>query len=222
MSNETQEIPISRYVGHEKGLSFTSEEWKKWLSSHSQAFSGDINTASELLSTFGEAARETIDELKTAIKKDIAYPSVAILYSNEDPTRNISYIHTKNMIRFKKSFLEKQSLKHLDDVVAPTSAYNETLFYGSLQSRFQLLGAEEAHHAIYFSMHDEIDSPPLKGHAVSLANYDATNIEFEALVWQIEYAKKHDMPRETIDVIRKRYNSAQAYREKHGLLSTQE
>jgi hypothetical protein len=84
------------------------------------------------------------------------------------------------------------------------------MFKGQPKEFFELSGVEETHHQLFGQMKGVQETKPPS--SLSLNEYDAQEIEYRALRWQIQYATDHKMSETTISTLRKRLDKAQEVR----------
>ena len=89
---------------------------------------------------------------------------------------------------------------------------NELVFCGYLSDLMFLAGVEEAHHA--YNDNGQIEGHDVEPLSVSLAEYDALEAEYNALLCCRNSATKLKMPKKTVDQLNTRIQEAELIRAK--------
>lgn len=139
------------------------------------------------------------------------YPQFCILHKDEQVIENnIGYDPTSNLVHIKKSLLREYAARDPESIKNLVhSDTGESIFTGRVSDFFFLVGVEECHHSIFTWLKGKQES---SNHALSMAEYDAKEIEFRALRWQLRAALEHAMPTYTVDVLRNRIERARKVR----------
>jgi hypothetical protein len=101
----------------------------------------------------------------------------------------------------------------VEQVITDMNGRGEVCFHGTARDLYFPTGVEEGLHDLEQRIsgrraeHDNDNS--------TLLEHDAKDAEFSALDLQIRVAKNYNMPDHTIDLLRKRYEAAAAYRQAH-------
>lgn len=185
------------------------DAWENYVKSLKD-FDGNATNAAVLLWYFAEGVR---DSLKVNIV-DSPLPLAVFKTESEFPRFLSSDEH--GLILDQKK-LEEYSLQDYADNVEIKNN-DEVTYSGKIGNVYRLGGAEESRHHWYREKNN------LKGKysqqtAKELGNvgYDATDIEFDGLEYQISYARTKNMGDETIGILESRYSQAKVYRENRNI-----
>lgn len=187
----------------ERSLDFSLEQWETWVNANLESFEGSKNNAARLLYETTTGMKWLNEKLKTKGLSDLKMPTLVVLTKEEGPH---PIGHTSGFVYIKQSFLEEYSNLSMTDTYTVTRADGEVAYQGMIPSLFRLAGVEECHHEIfeqYKGRQKGIDSL-----AQSIAEYDAQNIEYQALRMQLRHALEQNMNSMTITKLEDRIEKA--------------
>ncbi len=189
----------------------TPLEWSDWLHANAKGFKGNLTNAGLLMSEFVAGRNYVIDKLNSKNLKGFERPKVVILTDDFAAPSPIGSALGGHASFVKQSFLEEYSLLDMYATTTVTRADGEVAFHGTIPDMFRLAGVEETHHGVFEQIKKDIPSGvnPLSS---SIAEYDAKEIEYRALKWQIRYAKEHHLPEHTINRLKERLEAARTIR----------
>lgn len=127
----------------------------------------------------------------------------------------IAYATDPGVVAMQKSFLKKYADCDHEKIWNLSTDIGEIAFEGFVPDFFYLCGVEECHHAIFSQYKGNQNS---SNHSLSIAKYDADEIEFRALKWQLRAARERIMPLCTVDRLRHRVEEARQIRKESVLL----
>lgn len=204
VETETLDSKTVIYSTPKEYLKMNIDDWESFLRSDVSDFDGNVENAAFLLWYFSEGAKDTYKE------NSVDSPLPLILARTANP--NTTFLSSDEFgLVIGLTQLEKDSLIDFrEDVII--QVLGETKFIGKVGNYFRLGGAEEAKHHEYRQKNGKTGVYE-SGTTTTIAEYDARDVEYDALEWQIKYADKKSMGRDTVNVLQKRYDDATAFRE---------
>ena len=203
---------------HEDGNAFgpsreltTAQEWQDWLSSNLPDFKGNYENAGLLMASLTIGRNYVIDKLSSRGLKGFEKPKVVILTQDSATSSPIGSALGGHVQFVKRSFIEEYSQLDMSAKASVTRTDGEIAFIGTVPDMFRLAGVEETHHGIFEQINKDIP-PGVDPLSSSMAEYDAREVEYRALRWQIRYAQEHNLPQHTIDKLKERLASAKQVR----------
>lgn len=182
--------------------------WRRWISTYFKDFDGDTGVAGQLMSSLCNGSRYLFSKFTREAKLGhLAKPKVGIVTSGNTGSA-IAFSIDDNLILVQESYLEEVSKFNIAAIQTTVKPNGETSMIGTGVNIFGLVGVEETHHSI-FRQTNGVDQPPEKDmHTISVAEYDSSQVEYEALRWQLKYAREKRMSRVTIAKLSERLNMA--------------
>jgi hypothetical protein len=172
-------------------------------------FPGNNENAASLIMAVHEGAtfvHNGFSERKIPIEQ----PMIGLITEPNILPANVCVDQNTRTIYLKAAFVEHFSHMHPDTKIQHNTNLGEPYFRGRLSDMFRLFGVEEAHHDVYNQLkgpHEGIENDSLP-----LAPYDADEREYQALRWQVRYAKQTGMPEQTRTLLEERLRNAQEVR----------
>lgn len=179
--------------------------WSKYLRTHHPGrFDHCIVNASFLMHSL-ELGRERMHQTFVRHKLGIVKPNIAIR-EGLLPFNAYCALSGKQILVSYESIIEF-ALLNLTDIVSCSRSGTVT-FEGYTTDLWELIGVEETHHAAFLQTKkiQEYNA------TLSVSEYDAQEVEYRALLWQLHYAKLYRMPSFTIEVLQQRINAARKMR----------
>ncbi len=189
----------------------TAESWSSWLTEFFPTFEGNFETAGLLMASFTEGKKYLLDTLRTRGLTNFVVPAVLLLLQDSATHSPMGSQLDAGCIFVKLSFLQEYSLLDPSVVRTITRADGEHVFTGTMIEFFGLAGVEETHHFI-FEQIKNISSPVIDPLQVTVAEYDARENEYRALLWQLRFARKKNMRDSVCIKIRERLEAARIVR----------
>jgi len=188
----------------------TTQEWERALTVTYEAaetpFEGDIARAGVLAQAFGTGVRY-VHEVYNARGAGLTLPSVRLDVNPEIPG---GYTTSAEAIVLGHTMLSLAAQQASEFTNLYRTAGDDVIHDGSIRDYYVLLGAEEGHHYIYSSQREA--DPTLDNQYVTLVEYDAVDVEWHALRWQVRAARAMGMPERTQEVLRRRLEAAKQLR----------
>lgn len=203
--NDTGESPGYNAVSPVEELT-SKDAWFMWLEETLPEFSGNLEHAAYLMWAFSMGRRYilTRPEYRT---QPIKPPMIALLLDDTEEHEmgciggEITYI--------RGSYLAKMSQHHPGDGIRITSINHTISFEGKVIDHFGLAGIEETHHALYIQLHPDVAGNIDPLHVpMSQAEYDVQEMEYQALGWQLKFAKARPLSERTTQILQLRYDAA--------------
>ena len=151
-------------------------EWKRWLETQLDSFSGNLDNAAELMTALTQGKNYIYDDPAT---QGLKRPQTVLLLDNRLSASTISEYRGKKIL-VKKSGLENLSQYAMAAVLPIKNGAGKVIFEGTLPDYFRLVGLEEADHTA-FEQTETFVEPGVDPLSVPEDVYDARNIEFRAL-----------------------------------------
>ena len=198
-------------------------EWLGIFSTHAEqigGFEGDAKNAAALMANFGRG-REWIRTYFVG-KVEVAIPDIWILHSDTHQVEpDIFYYRsedrTTSALVVKKDRIEVCSDFEPDQTRTVMRVADGKTFKISPSDDFSLAGVEEAHHSVFYGLNPDTNENEQKQTAVSRGDYHAIESEWQALAFQIQYAKAHALSSDLISTLIETRTEASAIREQFGL-----
>ncbi len=205
--------------------SFTwSEPWKKTATEWRIAlmripeFRGNVENAVQLLLQFSQGMESVLRRVSSVQNATRAQtpafqpPDLAISFGKGEHQTMILYRPHENVVVIGRDYLSNLSkLNPVSTYALLSNTFGETIFKGRIQDYARLAGLEEAQHAERKQRLNWIE-PGVPEAGMRLAEYDARDAEFEALLGQLTDANAEKMPIETILFLEERIRNAQKIR----------
>lgn len=179
-------------------------------------YEGNAENTVIILSRFGEGIVITAQLLKEEGVSNYMPPSIAIIDGDNAKSMSVEQVKDGNVVLVSKYFLSTFSKWDTSPIGTMRKSNGEAFFRGSVRDFAFLVGVEEAHHA-YYSQTYEHSSKFIDGSNMLLAEYDSTDVEYAALLFQLKVAKRVKLHEETIDFLEQRIDAATEFRRKAGI-----
>ena len=199
-------------------MQFSQQEWNESIQQIPN-FEGNKENAAHFMYNIAYGITDVHNkQAKKNKSKQYDIPSVIIYYGKNKDNLGIHYEASKNQIIISSSYLAKYSIYDKSSRVILRSDIkgNDIIFDGKIGNCAKLIGVEEATHSVS-NQQEKITTIVGDARKVdSLAEYDATDAEYEALLEQLDFAKKERMDKETIQTINLRIRRAKLVRRRLG------
>lgn len=177
-------------------------------------FTGDIESAKMHMRSFQQGV-----ELGFAIKNfpigntriQFQQPEIHVVY-NAPRNVGLQYLGTINRVVIDVRRLEQISAFENGPLRKFFGTRGDVLHVATLEHFMILQGVEEGSHAAFLQAHPDAVVHAVGADPGKLAEYDASDIEYYALLAQLEVAERKRMPKQTIEHIRLRIANAQKVR----------
>jgi len=171
-------------------------DWKRFIRRNIPDFKGDINSAAKLMFAYQKGSDYIYNKFSPRFG-EFERPDIMILV-NESKVGPSPFgaIGESNKIYVKKSFLEMNSDFETNSWSSIKTQNGELCFEGRPKDVFEVTGVEETDHRLFMQIKGvQKTEPPT---SLPLAQYDAQEIEFRALRWQLQYAVENQLPEQSI------------------------
>lgn len=197
----------------DSALPKNQQEWFVWLSENLESFNGNLANASLLMADFVTGIDYIIETLASRSHRirELPNPDLVITPEIAENLPPIGYNSEDHEIYVAQPFLEMASKLDMERIVTTHAFNGEVGFRGTPPDIFGLAGVEEGYHAIFAQFKDHVHQS-LSGDNNSLAQYNAQEDEYRALKWQIRFAREHNMPAETTEILQEQLEQARALR----------
>ena len=204
-----QNAPSYDYIGPSQRL-YSREEWKSWLN-QPEVIEGNnnIDNAARLMEIHTQVMDEVTQQIIAEGLKNFTPPDTHILINEKKADGALACTDDGRSVLIKKSVLEQISQIEPEgaDSITAKNRKGDVLFEGTPADFIRLATVEETDHA------DFDQNPPATilipaekedPQSLTLAEYDATDIESRALERQLSYAQQHSMSQHIISHLQAR------------------
>lgn len=190
-------------------FSHPANRWTDVISERLPGFNGDVIKAAQLMEFFIRG-QEYITEKLYKMGESFALPYAGIAQGIEADAATLR-IGDSYFTFIQDQHLADLACMGLDDWMQKTYfGGEEVIFEGYPRDYARLVGLEETHHSIYRQL-----KGPYRAYSpedLSMTAYDAQEHEFRALKWQLHYAQRSSMPKQTTYALTNRLSAARNFR----------
>lgn len=209
---------VEGFTPGQDGSHYNQSEWTSWLTRYFPEFACLAPKAGSLLCEFFAGVHLTLSTYEPAI----SCPQIGFFEELDAMDAPIFYDSTNKMFHIQRRFLLKFAGYDMKTIYDVTRSDGERFFCGYCTDFFKLLGCEEADHTLFYNNPLFYNNHPQTrrlSNALSkrLAEAESVDIEYHALLWQLEVAQKSRMPRYTISLLEQKVERAKSVRRGRGL-----
>lgn len=206
-SNEEQIDPEDIHRAPEDFEKMNIDQWEEFIKQDIPKFDGNVENAAFLLYYFSQGVEYTDKNFPIETTPDLVVVKTSLLQkafvSNDESGFVLS-----------QSRLEDYSKLDMNGTLSLTGDKEvDTIFSGTTGVFYWLGGAEERHHSWYREKNNLVGMYNDNTKPSSVVEYDSQEIEFEALLWQLECAKEKNFS-DQIGILERRVKNAKIFRSK--------
>lgn len=191
----------------------TTQQWQETLAAVPE-FDGNVENAIRLLTHFSGGMENVWKKANSRQQNSFDAPALIIYFGDKVQSLSIQYDKKNNVIGIGRDFLAELSRMDPESIFAFKSNFlrGEAIFIGKVGDFARLSGVEETQHAERNKRMNGIESTNPQ-EVSTLAEYDALDAEYEALLWQLDDATQQKMPVQTIQHLQQRIKNADKVRD---------
>lgn len=207
---EIEEKPEGNAKAFSNPWEKTKTEWVDLLENEIPHFKGNKQHAAKLLFELSRGIRIVDEKLKA---RGLSYepPRLAILHG--EGSNQISIVHDQDndCVVIGKEFLANLAAIDPEPLQAFKRDDGEITFKGRLADLVRNLGVEEAHHSAFYQ-YKQKKIPFINALDMPMSEYDSSDHEYRALLWQKRVAEEQGDPSITVEHLVQRIEAAKKER----------
>lgn len=195
--------------------SLTPTKWESILRNQHPDFKGNVAAAGMLVKEFTSGMVDATTEwTKHGLFTNRYCPTLVLCPTNKYNLNQTAYTPDFNFVYLTIPYLEWLSSLRMNALTPLYSTRRELIYMGYIPNLIHLNGTEEGDHAGFFNKFPKniTNTSLINNGAVSVAAYDAIDVEFHGLHTQRTVAQKRNFPQMTISILERRISDAKKIR----------